>query len=343
MAQVSATWTRLVSRARLQRSSQCLSLLDSRAWIFGGELVPRQPVDNQLDVINLEPSPASEVVTATLPAPTNAPTPRVGAAMAAVKDSLYMFSGRGGISMHPIEENGAVWSYTPSQLAWNLIAPANPSAPYPAGRSYHSMTSDGHDTLYVHAGCPNEGRLSDLWSFNVGSRSWTELPAAPAPGRGGTSIAISASGSALYRMNGFDGKTEQGGTIDVYDLQTQSWSTISFNPDGRDGPEPRSVSSLLAVSIKGSDYLVTMFGERDPSSLGHAGAGKMLADVWMFDIEKRKWAKIEPTGETPAARGWFDADVMYSKSGDCSIIVNGGLAEDNSRWGDVWKLQFASI
>ncbi|KAI1637850.1 kelch repeat protein [Biscogniauxia mediterranea] len=339
MTQVSATWTRLASSARLQRSSQCLSVLGSRAWIFGGELLPRQPVDNQLDVIDLDPAQEPDAVATTLAAPANAPAPRVGAATAVLEDSFYMFSGRGGMSMLPIEENGAVWSYTPSQSAWNRIAPADPSAPHPAGRSYHAMTSDGRDTLYVHAGCPNEGRLADLWSFSVVSKTWAELPAAPLPARGGTSIAFS--GDSLYRMNGFDGKTEQGGKLDVYNLQTRSWSSISFNPDGQEGPEPRSVSSLSAVNIKGSEYLVTMFGERDPSSLGHAGAGKMLADVWVFDIKNEKWAKVEPIGEAPAPRGWFDADVMYSQSGDCSIIVHGGLAEDNSRLGDVWKLQFA--
>jgi hypothetical protein len=29
---------------------------------------------------------------------------------------------------------------------------------------------------------------------------------------------------------------------------------------------------------------VTIFGERNPSSLGHAGAGKMFGDVWAYDI-----------------------------------------------------------
>jgi hypothetical protein len=29
-----------------------------------------------------------------------------------------------------------------------------------------------------------------------------------------------------------------------------------------------------------------MFGERDPSSLGHAGAGKMLTDVWAFVLSQ---------------------------------------------------------
>jgi N-acetylneuraminic acid mutarotase len=240
--------------------------------------------------------------------------------------------------MAPIEENGALWRYTPTTSLWELIAPADPSAPYLAGRSYHAMASDGNDTLYIHAGCPEKGRLADLWAFNVESRVWTELPAAPAPPRGGTSIAIC--GGKLYRMNGFDGKSEQGGAVDVFDFANRAWSTITFTPDGVQGPEPRSVSALLAVKVGGRDYLVTMFGERDPSSLGHAGAGKMLGDVWAFDIEKEQWTNVEPKGETPLPRGWFDADVAADEKGEQAVIVHGGLAEDNSRLGDVWKLQF---
>lgn len=48
-----AKWTRIVSSVRLYRSSQALSVVGQRAFIFGGELVPREPVDNRVDVVNL--------------------------------------------------------------------------------------------------------------------------------------------------------------------------------------------------------------------------------------------------------------------------------------------------
>ena len=240
--------------------------------------------------------------------------------------------------MAPIEEKGGIWRYTPSQSLWELIEPADPDAPHPCSRSYHAMTSDGSDNIYVHAGCPEKGRLSDVWSFNVESRTWTELPAAPPPPRGGTSITVS--GGKLYRMNGFDGKSELGGAIDVLDLAARTWSTIPFKPDGIEGPEPRSVGALLAVKVKGQDSLVTLFGERDPSSLGHAGAGRMLGDVWVFDLGRQEWTKVEPRGDAPLPRGWFGADVAVGGNGEHdAVIIHGGLAEDNSRLGDVWELR----
>lgn len=249
-----------------------------------------------------------------------------------------MFSGRGGLAMAPIDEKGAIWRYTPRHSHWDLIKPADASAPYPASRSYHAIASDVADTIYIHAGCPEKGRLSDLWSFSVSSQTWAELPSAPGPARGGTSIAVCR--GRLYRMNGFDGASEQGGAVDVYCVESRTWSTIPFMPDGTHGPEPRSVSALGAARANGREVLVTLFGERDPSPLGHAGAGRMLADVWAFAIEAECF-KVEPRGEVPAARGWFHADVMRNQLGEDAVIVHGGLAEDNSRLEDVWKLQFA--
>lgn len=336
-----ATWTLLAESARLQRSSQCLSVLGSQAWVFGGEVVPRQPVDNRLDVINVAKNPPGERVT-TLQAPSPAPSPRVGATSAVVKDALYYFSGRGGIAMAPVEEKGGVWRYTPSTSSWKLLAPADPAAAYPAGRSYHATASDGSDTVFIHAGCPEDGRLADLWAYSVSGQTWKELAPAPATGRGGASIALSTDGAKLYRANGFDGKTEQGGAVDVLDLSAGKWETIRYEPDGVSGPEARSVSALLAVKLAGraADQLVTLFGEHDPSSLGHAGAGKMLSNVWAFDTAARTWSKVETSGGQPPPRGWFDADVVKGEGGSDAILVHGGLAEDNSRLGDVWKLEF---
>lgn len=242
-----------------------------------------------------------------------------------------------------IEEKGTFWVYEPQSSNWSLLSPSDPALPYPEARSYYALTSDGNDTIYLHAGCPAQGRLSDLWSFHLPTQRWTELTPAPAPARGGTSIVFSD--RKLYRMNGFDGETEQGGNVDVYDVQVGTWSSVAFKPDGKTGPEPRSVACLLAISISGSPALVTMFGERDPSSLGHEGAGKMLADVWVFDISSETWTQVraEPgeEGEQPAARGWFSADVVRAGTGTKdAIVVQGGLNETNQRLGDLWSLDF---
>lgn len=115
-----------------------------------------------------------------------------------------------------------------------------------------------------------------------------------------------------------------------------SWSSHEFAADGKSGPKPRSIAALLPVSVSEKTYLATLFGERDPSSLGHQGAGKMLSDVWVFDIEGKTWEEVDVKGGGPDARGWFDADVF----GEDAIVVQGGLGEDNERLRDVWTVEF---
>ncbi|EKJ76590.1 hypothetical protein FPSE_03256 [Fusarium pseudograminearum CS3096] len=332
---LNASWRLVTQNERISRSSQAVSVIGDRAFVFGGELIARQPVDNRVDVVNL--ANTNDDSSETLATPSKAPSPRVGSPSTAIGADMYLFSGRGGLEMKPIEEKGAVWCYKATENEWVAITPTDNNAPFPSGRSYHCITSDGVDKLYLHSGCPEQGRLGDLWVFDVIKRSWTELPAAPDPSRGGSSIAFL--NGRLYRMNGFDGNVEQGGALDIYDIEARSWSTISYTPDGIQGPEARSVSTLVPLSIQNNSYLLTMFGERDPSSLGHAGAGKMLSDVWVFDTETNLWLKIE-TRNGPVARGWFDADVVKAEDAKGAVVVHGGLGEDNERLGDVWCLQF---
>ncbi|CAN9358963.1 unnamed protein product [Alternaria alternata] len=330
------SWKRLLDDERLRRSSQVLSVIDQHVCIFGGEVKPREPIDDKIDIVSLKPD-AKSLETKAI---SSAPTPRVGSASAVLNGNMYLFSGRGGIDMAPIVEHGAVWCFDPASSAWSKIMPADSSAPYPPARSYHCSTSDGKDTLFLHAGCPASGRLSDLWMFNVHDCTWSQAPDAPAPHRGGTSIAYS--GGKLYRMNGFDGTTEQGGSIDIFDIANNTWSTETFKADGNDGPEARSVCVLLPVKLARKDKLLTLFGEHDPSSLGHAGAGKMLKDVWVYDISEKWWTQLHPEGSDgfPDPRGWFDADVVKAETGNDSVIIHGGLGENNERLTDLWQLVF---
>jgi hypothetical protein len=362
MATIQAKWTKILDAEILQRSSQAVFVIDRKIHIFGGELRPREPRDNDIHIVSLDngkllpkldyyhflvyirkernpqhhPTNNPTATTLTSTPPTNSsPSPRVGTAATTLNGKVYLFSGRGGTSMSPIEEDNGVWEFNPSSETWSLLTPVNPSSA-PAARSYHCTASDGKDTIFIHAGCPAKGRLSDLWAFSVSRKQWTELASAPAPARGGTSIAFV--GGRLYRMNGFDGEHEQGGRVDVYEPGADLWSSWTFIPDGQAGPAPRSVGALLPVVVTGRVYLVTLFGERDPSSLGHQGAGKILGDVWVFDVESKIWAKVVEQGdEQPDPRGWFGADVFDAHS----IVVQGGLGEANNRLGDIWSLDFA--
>lgn len=412
------TWER-IDIPSLPRSSHSLNVVSGSAYVFGGEIDPREPVDNDMHVIRLPFSSAGadyykvkarpaapedqtpnterereeetegsvtpkaglddvpleesllskgkEPATDVRPDLGDVPAPRVGHATAVIGSRIFLFGGRGGPDMKPLEEAGRVWVYDTRSSTWTFLDPVpavkgGAIIPHPAPRSYHCATatdhpqdpasspppkaktwrqwvlgdttrtgipqdpivgnvaedavdqeSDGYGTFFVHAGClANGDRTSDLWAFDVRARTWMELPAAPGPSRGGTSICISK--SRLFRFGGFDGEKEIGGQLDFLHLElgtfndrtTKAEISIHARPGGwqtilannvdassteipieavQSWPAPRSVASLQALTIGGGrEYLVLSMGEHSPSSDGHAGAGTFYSDVWTFQV-----------------------------------------------------------
>lgn len=52
---IKGTWKRLIESDRLRRSSQVVTAIGDTVCIFGGEVAPRQPVDDQVDILTLTP------------------------------------------------------------------------------------------------------------------------------------------------------------------------------------------------------------------------------------------------------------------------------------------------
>ncbi|CCT68410.1 uncharacterized protein FFB20_15060 [Fusarium fujikuroi] len=442
------TWER-IDAPDVPRSSHSLNIVHGTAYLFGGEIEPRKPVDNDMHIVTLPWSSAGadyfkikaspvkpdaqpkkaevqQSVQPKAPEPVKSdkepeeeeiekkldevslaedddeedgeeeeedessdeeveskskgkqpagpekpelgdvPAPRVGHATAVIGSRIFLFGGRGGPDMRPLNEGGRVWVFDTRSNTWTYLDPApvvpgGAIVPQPAPRSYHTATSidrprdfapkrpkepetwgqwalgdtsktgipqapvvgnvaedavdeesDGYGTFFIHAGCLASGeRTNDIWAFNVHDRTWTELPAAPGPARGGSAICVSK--TRLFRFGGFDGQSELGGQLDFLHLEVETfddrgtkgevavrarggWQTILESDPNTESteihaepaqiwPEPRSVASLEAItSGAGYEYLVLTMGERDASSDGHEGAGKFLNDVWAFQV-----------------------------------------------------------
>ncbi|TVY60813.1 Nitrile-specifier protein, partial [Lachnellula suecica] len=219
-----AQWNRIPSTP-LPRSSHTLSVIAGRAYIFGGEISPREPIDNAMHILTLPSGSVSEADYRSIPASSTTnevPEKRVGHTAAVIGERIFVFGGRGGKDMKPLQEGGRVWVYDTRSDTWSHLDPM-PGTPFPAARSYHSSVAiakpgdmkgvkvdnatemprvgaiaegaqmdeemGGYGTLFVHAGCPESGRTNDFWGFDVRSRTWKEFPAAPGKGRGGVALA----------------------------------------------------------------------------------------------------------------------------------------------------------
>ncbi|KAJ9156167.1 Nitrile-specifier protein 5 [Pleurostoma richardsiae] len=139
------------------------------------EVVDEKPEEKDLDDVPLaSPSPAAPAeTTASEPEPAlskgkepaeaaepnysslgDVPAPRVGHATAVIGHRIFMFGGRGGPDMQPLEEFGRVWVFDTRTHTWTYLDPLPPAtaAPagspsavtkprYPAARSYHSAVA----------------------------------------------------------------------------------------------------------------------------------------------------------------------------------------------------------
>lgn len=358
--QLVATLERFTLASNLPRSSHSLNVIDGTAYLFGGEIKPREPVDASVNVFQLtsgssagkkQPSLEAESVAPLAADDGNkrdaTPSPRVGHTSATVAGDIYVWGGRSGVDPKPLEENGRVWRFSTSARTWSALDPTDANAPFPEGRSYHAATggdsADGR--FFVHAGCPASGRSSDLWSFDVQTKAWKQLPNAPGAPRGGPGFVYAL--GKLWRYGGFDGKQSLGGRLDYLDVTSArsrgaEWQSVDF-AEGK-CPGGRSVTGLHAVTVAGQDYLAAFFGEKDASSLGHAGAGLFWGDIWTLALSKDgepasdAWQEAQIAGgvEGPQ-RGWFDSD----KAGFDAIAVYGGLNDKNEREDNGYLISFS--
>lgn len=234
----------------LPRSSHTLSVVKNHAYIFGGEIQPRTPVDNAMHMIILPSTGGVDVqesdylrIEAVGTDAVQIPAARVGHTASVIGSKIYIFGGRGGKEMTALEERGRVWVFDTTNRKWSFLDPI-PGSAYPAARSYHAAASseapaapkvhangadaaapqdvDDHGTLFVHAGCLADGRTGDLWAFDISSRSWAEFASAPGVPRGGTSLTVVK--DRVYRFGGFDGKKELGGQVDWLDLRAGTFA-----------------------------------------------------------------------------------------------------------------------
>ncbi|KAI0652409.1 galactose oxidase [Trametes meyenii] len=382
-------WTLISKAASLARSSHCVSITNTGLLVvYGGELKPRAPVDTgseqdtvprgTLHAFGLNNSDLSQKWIALSPpvSPSDGesqksseiiPDPRVGATTVWLRDALYMWGGRGGTDMAPLDApQVGVWKATiavaqdphgaPGSVTWEKVTALNEQEA-PAARSYHTSVAHG-DKFYVHAGCPTSGRLGSLHAFDVRAGVWEVLAEAPEPGRGGASLVAAALPGAkniLLRYGGFSGYELPSvpGSVDIYSIEENKWHTVQPGPDAIHGvPGARSVHGFARFQSSSPSLCeavaVLYHGERDASALGHAGAGSFWDDVWLLVKSAGgdridagwRWEKVD-VGQTnaPEGRGWFPSASWVEPNGCMRVALFGGLLSSNARSDELWGLE----
>ncbi|KAG0318654.1 hypothetical protein BGZ99_005553 [Dissophora globulifera] len=199
--------------------------------------------------------------------------------------------------------------------------------------------------IFVFGGCPVEGRLNDMYKFSLSTGEWSVLPTPPVTPRGGA--AMTCHGNKLYIHGGFNGQ-EQSDLV-VFDISSGEWAQALPSAQA---PEARSVHAIVPIAAEDaeSDRLLILFGEGNPSKIGHEDAGEFWGDIWSAtlpkSLQRTPGSSMPVTYEQitlsafqgnqdnlPCPRGWFQAALWNDK-----VILSGGLSINNERLADLYLL-----
>jgi ribosomal protein S6E (S10) len=243
---------REIAGVTLPRTNHSLSVINGRAYIFGGDLPSGNLANNDMHLVILPSSSVLEADYKSIPARPQTrdgpvPAPRKGHTAVVVENEIYIFGGQTA-SKSP-EEIGRVWVYDVISAKWSFHDP-KADAPYPPSRYLHSAVSsdepgpahpsentvdlreqeidasktvpippasDSWGTMFIYGGKSMDGEttLNDVWGFDISARVWFPLPPAPSPARLGASFVLAD--DILYRVGGEieDGKVPRVDFLEV--------------------------------------------------------------------------------------------------------------------------------
>ena len=123
----------------LARSNHTVSVVNGRAYIFGGEYAPGRLADNKMHVVYL-PSDLMAADYQSIPARPEikgdtVPTPRKGHTAVVVGDHIYVFGGQ--LKDDVDEPHGRLWVFSVFNKTWKYIDPA-PGSSFPHPRVQHA-------------------------------------------------------------------------------------------------------------------------------------------------------------------------------------------------------------
>jgi hypothetical protein len=190
-----------------------------------------------------------------------------------------------------IDERSSLWLWSPERKSWDLLEPTKgDSTP---GPRRNAKLFDYDASLILYGGHDATGdAASDLWKFDVASKTWTQLPTAPVA----TTNAALANGQ-IYLISSSDPVSGQLHHLSVsLPVEEMSWESFTFpaNPLAP-GPRARHDGAFLPLTTGwGRNYMTYLLGDRDDSSHSEevtktekpkdAGQVTQFSDTWALQI-----------------------------------------------------------
>ncbi|THV89011.1 galactose oxidase [Aureobasidium pullulans] len=343
-----------ITDINLPRVHHSVSEVKGRAYVFGGKTDGDELADNAMHIIILPSSGIESTDYRRLEPTASSPPARYGHCSAIIDDQIYV---SGGSDVNgPLEEKGRVWVFDTDTNSWSSIdaavgdvpkarvwAAATASAqpqpehrrtdenvapqlpPDPEKMVPEPLKPSTYGTFVVYGGVTEKGQSSpnsELWTFDVTSRTWSQLPSPPAPSDSTSMPSITFHSNRLYAVSGsethyldlsFDSTT-------YTDKPTQGpttlspWSSLHPTTTSKTAKHPASSSSTALIPIttgQGRNYLLHLTSST-LSTLQLASSKTTAASL--KDRARKAISKKTAEGEWAEVR-YFNAENVMIQEG----------------------------
>ncbi|KAI0173053.1 hypothetical protein GGR52DRAFT_541728 [Hypoxylon sp. FL1284] len=308
------------SRSSLIRSHHTLTIVGDKAYIFGGQTSHGKLANNNVHSVALSTatgtSPEYQVLPAIAAADKDGPVPgpRSKHSACALNGCLAVYGGCDEAGKF-IDEGAKIWLYDVAKLSWETLEPANHPERMPPARSDACILAHDGNLVVLGGKYDNGEALADVWHFNCFTKTWNQLPRAPAAITSATVL-----GDTLYIISHSpDSLSSEVHSLDIklYAETPPTWETypVPTNPL-TPGPRPRSGGGLVPITTGfGRNYLLYFFGDRQ----GAAEKDKLQwSDLWTFQLPSSNIEVKATTSFSEAVKPAKIKDQIRSKLGDDS-------------------------
>ena len=322
----------------LVRSGHTFTVVGNKAYLFGGSTATNTVASNEIHAITLEHSGKPEMDYSVIPALATleggkTPDPRTKHAACTFHENIAIYGGcdeKGSL----IDDESSVWLFNPERKAWDNLAPSNTDS-LPGPRQNAKLFAE-EKRLILFGGVDTSGsHASDLWQFDIASRTWSQLPTAPVA----TSNATLANGQ-LWLISSSDPVSSQLHHLSISESTEEgTWDSFTFptNPMAP-GPRARHDGALLPVTTGwGRNYLIYLLGARDspasPAAPDNQAQSKEItqwSDTWVVQIPSSDLGAkpslslkeaIKPAKIKDAIRSVIGADTGHLKWAEAVVQV----------------------
>jgi hypothetical protein len=295
------TWTRLVTTgaAPSERSTPAVAAIGHRIYVFGGARDDEVSGDVQIydDLYRFDTVTRRwDLLTPAGPIP----PPRVFAASVAHHRSRRMLVFGGalfGPFFSDFSAYGDLWAYDVDDNAWTELHPTNPGPPARSRPSAWIVD----DKLYIFGGVTSFFQVrNDLWVYDLGTNTWTELLPQGAPGsppprhEAATGSPVKGGRIVLYGGESIDASFQFTVLGDTWEYAPSSgvWTDVTPGPEDNVAP-PRNYGT--AVTLGGRLYLQGGDTPGGPDC-GIPFPQSPTDQLWRFDLRDRVWEQQFPRG-----------------------------------------------